>query len=392
MFSWIAFIRCFSWGTVKKTIACVIQKRLTGLAAEMAFHAVLGLFPAIIAILSAVSLFEKSVELILIDLAIRFADIVPIQVWKLLIEFVTEIRASETKSWFSFSSIFAVWIISGVLGAAINALDRIHQVAPQDKRSYLQTKAVAMYLTALTIVFLILACFLLWVGDFLLDIASQQSWNLLLSIAWKISSIIIAIAIMIVTAITIAQFQTRPTKGDKSLGTLDGSRYSLRDRDFKSIAIAITIIVSILLVRLVYAYYLVVENMIVDSNLEIAVGNLLVYIWRVFGFPIALGLVTIAFSLIYQHGPSIRIKNAPVFPGAILAAISWAIVSLLFRLYVFHIGIYNKIYGAVGTVVILMLWLYLSSLVMLIGEQVNVILGEALAQNALNSNKRLPPR
>ena len=374
MFSWIVFIHCLSWGTIRKTIACVIQKRLTGLAAEMAFHAVLGLFPAIIAVLSAVSLFERSVELILIDLAINFSDLVPIQVWTLLIEFVEDIRSAETKSWFSFSSIVAIWIISGVLGAAINALDRIHQVAPQDKRSYLQTKAVAIYLTVLTIIFLILACLLLWLGDFLLQIALQQSWNLLLSTVWKILSIIMTIAIAIVTAITIAYFQTRSSKRDRPIGTLG-------DRDFKSIAIAITVVVGILSIRLVYAYYSLVENTIVDSNLKIAVSNLFVYLWRILGFPIALSLITLAFSLIYRHGASVRIKNTPIFPGAVLAAISWAIVSLLFRLYVSHIGIYNKIYGGVGTVVILMLWLYLSSLVMLIGEQVNVILGEAIASS-----------
>ena len=374
MFSWITFIHYLNWGTVRKTIACVIQKRLTGLAAEMAFHAVLGLFPAIIAVLTALSLFERSVELILIDLAIHFADIVPIQVWTLLIEFIDDIRSAQS-SWFSFSYIVAVWIISGVLSAAINALDRIHQVAPQNKRSYLQTKVVAIYLTLLTICFLILACFLLWLADFLLEIALQQSWNLLLSIVWKIFSIIITIAIAIITAVTIAQFQTKLTK---------------RDRDFKSIAIAITVIVGILLVRLVYAYYSVVENTIINSNLEIGVGDLLVYVWRILGFPIALGLVSVAFSLIYRHGASIRIKNTPVFPGAILAAISWAIVSLLFRLYVLHIGIYNKIYGAVATVVILMLWLYLSSLVMLIGEQVNVILGETIVKKAGHLDKRSP--
>ena len=372
MFSWTAFTHCLDRGTVKKTIAGVIQKRLTGLAAEMAFHAVLGLFPAIIAILTAVSLFEKSVELTLINLAIHFANIVPIQVWKLLIEFIDDIRSTQS-NWFSFSYIVAVWIISGVFCAAINALDRIHQVALKDKRSYLQTKVVAIYLTVLTIAFLILACFLLWLGDFLLEIALQQSWNSLLSIAWKIFSIIIAIAIIIVTTVAIAQFQNRLTK---------------RNRDFKSIAVAITVIVGILLLRLVYAYYSFVENAIVDSNIEIAVGNLLVYIWHILGFPIALGLVTVAFTLIYRYGASVRIENTPVFPGAVLAAISWAIVSLLFRLYVLHIGIYNKIYGAVGTIVILMLWLYLSSLVMLIGEQINVILGEAIAQKTCHLDKR----
>ena len=366
MFSLLAFIRCLNWGTVRKTIACVIQKRLTGLAAEIAFQAVLGLFPAIIAVLTAVSLFESSVESILIDLAIHFSDLVPIQVWALLLKFVEDIRSAENGSWFSFSSIAAIWIISGVLSAAINALDRIHQVAPQNRRSYLQTKVVAIYLTILTIVFLVIACFLLRIGDLLLQIALQQSWNWLLSIVWQIFSIITTIAIAVGTTATIYQFQTRLT--------------AKSDRDFKSIAMATTVITGILLVRLVYAYYFVVQYTIVNSHPEIAISNLLIYLWRILGFPTALGLAIVAFSLIYRHGASMRTKDAPVFPGAILAAISWAIVSLGFRLYVLHIGIYSKIYGAVSTVAILMLWLYLSSLVILIGEQVNVILGEAIAQ------------
>lgn len=375
MFSWIAFIRYLNWGTVRKTIASVIQKRLTGLAAEMAFHAVLGLFPAIVAILTAVSLFEESLELTLINLAIHFADIVPIQVWALLLEFIEDLKSAESKGWFSLSYIIAIWIISGVLSAAINALEQIHYVAPRDKRSYLQTKVVAIYLTVLTISCLILACILLWLGDFLLQIALQQSWNLFLSGIWKIVCIILAIAIIILTGITIAQFQTRLTS---------------RDRDFRSLAIATTVIVGILAIEVVYAYHSIVQSAIINSDLEIAVGNLLVYFGRIIGFPIALGLVTVAFSLIYRHGANVRLKNTPVFPGAILAAISWVIVSLLFRLYVLHIGIYNKIYGTVGTVVILMLWLYLSSLVMLIGEQINVILGEARVKANCHLEKRSP--
>ena len=88
--------------------------------------------------------------------------------------------------------------------------------------------------------------------------------------------------------------------------------------------------------------------------------------------------MAIAFAFIYQFGTSFRAKNTPLIPGAVLAAISWAIVSVVFRYYIFHAGMYNKIYGALGAVIILMLWLYLSSLVMLLGEQVNVIIGEAI--------------
>ncbi|MGD1922020.1 MAG: YihY/virulence factor BrkB family protein [Pleurocapsa sp.] len=367
MFGWIKFVHCLNWITVQKTIACVIQQRLAGIAAEKAFHAMLGLIPAIIAVLTAISLFEQSVESTFASLAVHFAGIVPIQIWTLLLDFIENIKSAEGKSWFSLSSITAIWIISGVLSAAMNALDQIHQITLENRRSYLQTKVIAVSLTIFTIIFLIIACFLLWIGDFLLHIAFQQNWNSLLLSTWKVFSVIVVIAIATTGAGIIYQFQTGLKRK--------------RDREFKSTVTTIVAIVSVVAIQLVYACFVMTENFIVNSNLELSFGKMLIDLWRVLGFPIALGIVAIAFSLIYRYGSSDRTKNIPIFPGAILAAISWAIVSLAFRFYVSHIGIYSKIYGAVGTAIILMLWLYLSSLVMLIGEQVNVILGQSMNNN-----------
>lgn len=45
---WIRFVRHLNWITLQKTIASVIEKRLTGLSAEMAYHAMLGLFPQLL--------------------------------------------------------------------------------------------------------------------------------------------------------------------------------------------------------------------------------------------------------------------------------------------------------------------------------------------------------
>lgn len=367
MFAWIGFIRYLNWEMVQKTAACVIRKRLTGLAAEMAFHAMLGMFPVIIAMLTAISLFEEPVESTFMGLAFHFADIVPIQVWTLLQEFVANTRETEIKSWLSLSSIAAVWLISGVLNAAINALDQIHQVASQNRRSYLQTKAIAVFLTILSSIFFLIACFLLWIGDFLLEIALHQGWNSLLLSIWKIFSLILVTAIATTTCGLIYQFKTK-----------------LRKSSEQKLKLKLTVSLIVLATSasvLVYICYLMVQNVLLNSTMEIPLGNLLIDIWRSLGFPIALGIVTTTFALIYRYGASERIKNTPIFPGAILAAISWAIASLIFRFYVSHIGIYSKIYGAVGTVIILMLWLYLSSLVMLIGEQVNVLLGEAIIKN-----------
>ena len=357
-------MRYLNWATIQKTTACVIKRRLTGLAAEMAFHAMLGLFPAIIAVLTAISFFEQSVEATFASLAIHFVGIVPTQIWTLLLDFIENIKSAEGKSWFSLSSVAAIWIISGVLSAAMNALDQIHQVVLEERRSYLQTKVIAISLTVCTIIFLIIACFLLWVGDFLLEIAFEQSWNALLLSTWQAFSLIIIIAIATTGAGIVYQFQTRLRRR--------------RERELRSTISAIVIIVSVVAIQSVYICLVAIEKLIADSNLELKFGEMLIDLWRIIGFPVALGIIAIAFSSIYRYGASYRTPDIPIFPGAILAAISWAIVSLIFRFYVSHIGIYSKIYGAVGTAIILMLWLYLSSLVMLIGEQLNVVVGEAI--------------
>ncbi len=100
--------------------------------------------------------------------------------------------------------------------------------------------------------------------------------------------------------------------------------------------------------------------------------------WHLLSWPLALSMVGIAAAFIYRFGPSRWRKGTPILPGAMLAALLWAGVSGLFRLYVEYFGNYNQVYGAVGAMIILLLWLYLSALALLIGAQLNVTVGEAM--------------
>jgi membrane protein len=106
--------------------------------------------------------------------------------------------------------------------------------------------------------------------------------------------------------------------------------------------------------------------------------GILLTLWRLLSWPLALGIVATAFAFIYRFGPSRWTQGTPIMPGAVLAAISWAILSALFRLYVANFGNYNKVYGAVGAVIVLLLWLYMTSLVLLLGDQLNVTVGKAM--------------
>jgi membrane protein len=112
----------------------------------------------------------------------------------------------------------------------------------------------------------------------------------------------------------------------------------------------------------------------------------LLHIWQLLRWPLALCIIATAFSFIYRYGPSVWNAGTPMMPGAITAAVFWAILSALFRTYVANFGNYNRVYGAVGTVIVLMLWLWMSAAVMLIGDQLNVTVGE---QMQLKSAKNL---
>ncbi|MDX2231060.1 MAG: YihY/virulence factor BrkB family protein [Leptolyngbyaceae cyanobacterium bins.349] len=112
-------------------------------------------------------------------------------------------------------------------------------------------------------------------------------------------------------------------------------------------------------------------------------------LWSRLSTPIALGLVALAFAFIYRFGPSRRLRGTPILPGAILATLFWALFSGGFRLYVSNFGNYNRVYGAVGAIVVLLLWLQLGALTLLIGAQLNVIVGERMHQDRLRQTRSL---
>ncbi len=64
-------------------------------------------------------------------------------------------------------------------------------------------------------------------------------------------------------------------------------------------------------------------------------------------------------------------KRKSVIPGALFFCVFWLLGSWAFSLYVNALGTYNKVYGTIGTFAILMVWLYYSSIILLIGGQVN---------------------
>jgi membrane protein len=282
---WIKFFLHLNWRTLKKTFARTIERRLLGLASEIAFNAMLSLFPAILAVLTAIGLFAESLRNTFIQLTVQLSQVVPQEAWTLISDFATqEIAESKNSELFSFSFAIAIWTASGAVSTAMTAFDQIEQIPPENTRPFWKAKLVSIALTIGTILLLMLASFLVFISDLLL-------------------------------------------------------------------------------------------GMVVGGNPYL---SFLLPLWQLLLWPLALVIVAATFSLVYRYGPSVWKPGIALMPGAVLAAIFWALVSAGFRIYVTNFGNYNKVYGTVGTFIVLMLWLWMSAFVLLVGNQLNVIVGESM--------------
>jgi membrane protein len=93
--------------------------------------------------------------------------------------------------------------------------------------------------------------------------------------------------------------------------------------------------------------------------------------WLVLQWPLVFALVATGIGLIYYFGPDAEQDWAWITPGAVAATMLWLLVSLLFKVYVANFTDYEGSYGAVGAVIVLMLWFYVSGIAILSGAELN---------------------
>ena len=89
-------------------------------------------------------------------------------------------------------------------------------------------------------------------------------------------------------------------------------------------------------------------------------------------WPILLGLVVLGLTILYRYGPSLTHPQWTwLFPGNVIAAVSWLVVSALFSWYIAHFGSYDATYGSLGAAIGMMTWMWISMIVVLLGAELN---------------------
>ncbi len=104
---------------------------------------------------------------------------------------------------------------------------------------------------------------------------------------------------------------------------------------------------------------------------------------------VSLGGLIVMGGFVYSIAPETREHgfNAYVWPGAVSFVTLWIAISILFTQYVVNFGNYNKVYGPMGALVVLMLWLYMTSYALLVGGEVNAVLLERAPYKSKRQDK-----
>ena len=108
----------------------------------------------------------------------------------------------------------------------------------------------------------------------------------------------------------------------------------------------------------------------------VGLGGVFPAVWSIVQWPIVACIVLFTFAIIYFFAPAAKQKFAWISPGAFLAFVFWLLFSLAFSYYVgrFGSGSYNETYGSLASVIILLLYIYYTSFIMLLGAEMNQVI------------------
>ncbi|HBX23037.1 MAG TPA: YihY/virulence factor BrkB family protein [Desulfotomaculum sp.] len=107
---------------------------------------------------------------------------------------------------------------------------------------------------------------------------------------------------------------------------------------------------------------------------SLGMETLFFYLWSYLRYLIPFMLIFLIFSLLYLFAPSLPLRFRDVYPGAVFATLGWIVSSQLFAYYVNNFGNFFSTYGSLGGIIVFLVWLYISSVVILLGGEINAAL------------------
>ncbi len=139
----------------------------------------------------------------------------------------------------------------------------------------------------------------------------------------------------------------------------------------RPLQIAVTLAMIVMMALL--AIGLVLTGPVVEAVAgPVGLSSTAVDVWNVAKWPVMAALFILMVDVLYYTTPNVKIRGFKwVTPGAIVAIVVWALASALFAFYVSNFGSYDKTYGTLAGLVVLLLWFWITNLAILFGHQMN---------------------
>jgi membrane protein len=162
----------------------------------------------------------------------------------------------------------------------------------------------------------------------------------------------------------------------------------------------VTLVLILLLVVVLFA--VILTGPIASAvGSAVGLGGTAVTVWNIAKWPVLFLVVVFMIMLLYYASPNAKLGGLKsIIPGAALAIVVWLIASAAFAFYVANFGSYNKTYGALGGVIIFLVWLWITNVAILLGAELNAErersrqLGEGVpgAERELQLEERSAPK
>jgi len=148
--------------------------------------------------------------------------------------------------------------------------------------------------------------------------------------------------------------------------------------------ISVVLLVIIVMMIAVAGFLLIFGKMAITRLVELRIveKSLVFYLIMILKWIVIILLLFLAISFLYWLAPAKRADFRFISPGSILATGLFILTSLGFSAYVNNFGQYNKLYGSIGTLMVILLWLYLNSIALLIGFELNMSIKTAIAERS----------
>jgi membrane protein len=106
----------------------------------------------------------------------------------------------------------------------------------------------------------------------------------------------------------------------------------------------------------------------------IGIRRFFVIVWTWLRWPVALMLLMLAVAFVYYVAPDVKQKLRFITPGSVLSVIVWIAASQGFSYYIQNFADYSAVYGSIGTIIVLMMFLFISAAVLLFGAELNAVI------------------